>query len=289
MNRDRQTPERAGLSAFAETYSALMCDIWGVVHNGITAHPEAVSALQHFRRAGGHVVLVSNASRPSPYIKIMLDRMGVAPDAYDAIVTSGDATRDLVAQFAGRIVHHVGPRTDDPLFEGIDVTMGGPEEAQAIVITGLNDPEHTPNDYTKDMNAWLARGLPLICANPDKVVEIGDRIEYCSGALADIYGARGGDVRMAGKPFAAIYRAALSQLELAANRKYEKSEILAIGDSVRTDATGAARFGIDFLFVTGSIHAEEINAFDEPDEAAIAALVAPSGANMIAHMPRLVW
>lgn len=289
MNLERQSAQTDGLSVFAQSYPALLCDIWGVLHNGIAAYPAAIDALQRYRAQGGRVVLVSNASRPSPYIKIMLDRMNVPHDAYDGIVTSGDATRDLVAQFTGQIVHHVGPRTDDPLFEGINVTMGSPNEAAAIVVTGLNDPDHTPNDYTADMDAWLSRGLPLICANPDKVVEIGDRIEYCPGALADIYGARGGDVRMAGKPFAAIYRAALAQLEHVAGRVFQKSDILAVGDSVRTDATGAARFGIDFLFVTGSIHAEEINAFDAPDKAAIEALVAPSGARMVAFMPRLVW
>lgn len=289
MNTQKAAPPSPGLSQLSDRYDALMCDIWGVVHNGVAPYPSAVEALQRFRAAGGHVVLVSNASRPSPYIKLMLDRMKVPADAYDGIVTSGDATRELIAEFAGQNVHHVGPVSDNPLFEGLDVQKTDADQAVAVVVTGLNHPDHHPAQYADELEQWKALGLPLICANPDKVVEIGDRIEYCPGALADIYEHEGGEVRMAGKPFPAIYNASAKKLAAAAGRVLEKSRILAVGDSVRTDAAGAAGFGIDFLFITGSIHAEEIDAFGEPDEAVIEELVAPSGARMVAHMPRLRW
>lgn len=289
MNPDRPALRQRGLSQFASRYQALFCDIWGVVHNGVTPHSEAVDALVRFRQAGGHVVLVSNASRPSPYIKLMLDRMGVPAHGYDAIITSGDATRELIAQFSGRKVHHVGPHSDNPLFEGLDVTKTEADEAAAIVVTGLNNADHHPADYADAIEHWMALGLPMICANPDKVVEIGGRIEYCPGALADIYAQMGGEVRMAGKPFPAIYDAAAKRLGEIAGQKIERSALLAIGDSIRTDAAGAAGFGIDFLFVTGSVHAEELDAFGEPDEKTIRDLVAPSGVHMVAHMPRLFW
>src|SRR6185312_3223518 len=147
----------------------------------------------------------------------------------------------------------------------------------------------TPEMYNDRITLWLERRLPLICANPDRVVEHGDRLLYCGGALADLYEARGGMIRMAGKPYRPIYDEALRLAEAAAGRKIERSRVLAIGDSVRTDATGAAGFGVDLLFITGSIHAAEIDAFGKPNAAAIEALVAPSGANMAGFMPRLAW
>jgi HAD superfamily hydrolase (TIGR01459 family) len=139
------------------------------------------------------------------------------------------------------------------------------------------------------MKVWLARNLPMICANPDRVVEHGGRIIYCGGALADLYEAQGGRIRMAGKPYRAIYDEALKLAEAAAGHALERSRILAIGDSVRTDAIGAANAGLDLLFITGSIHAEELDAFGSPDPAAVEALVAPSGAHLVGSMPRLAW
>ncbi len=139
------------------------------------------------------------------------------------------------------------------------------------------------------MDGWLARHLPLIAANPDRVVEHGDRIIYCGGALADLYEARGGRILMAGKPYRPIYERALALAETAAGKPLDKRRVLAIGDSVRTDAIGAANFGIDLMFITGSIHAEELDAFGEPDPDVIRAFVAPSGARLAGFMPRLAW
>lgn len=283
-------PNIAGLSDLAGRYDAVLSDVWGVVHNGVAAFPSAVDALTQFRRAGGKAVFITNAPRPSGPIVDLLDELGVVREAYDAIVSSGDATRTMIAKYAGRAIHHVGPATeDDALYEGLNVRRTGPEEAEVVVVTDLDTDEDTPEMYRERAKLWLARKLPMICANPDRVVEHGDKIIYCGGALGDLYAAMGGMVLMAGKPYQPIYEEAFRLAEVAAGRKLDKSRVLAIGDSVRTDATGAAQFGLDLLFITGSIHAAELDAFGKPDPQAIADLVAPSRAHLAGFLPRLAW
>lgn len=283
-------PSISGLSDLASRYDAVLSDVWGVVHNGVAAFPTAVDALTQFRKAGGKAVFITNAPRPSPPIIEMLDRLGVHREAYDAIVSSGDATRSMIAKYRGRAIHHVGPATeDDSLYEGLDVRRTSAEEAEVVVVTDLDSDDDLPEMYRQRAKLWLERKLPMICANPDRVVEHGDKIIYCGGALGDLYAAMGGMVLMAGKPYQPIYEEAFRLAEEAAGRKLDKSRVLAIGDSVRTDATGAAQFGIDLLFVTGSIHAAELDAFGKPDPQAIADLVAPSRAHLAGFMPRLVW
>jgi HAD superfamily hydrolase (TIGR01459 family) len=278
------------LSAIASNYDAVLSDVWGVLHNGIDVHQSAVDALRRFRQAGGRVVLITNAPRAAAPIVGLLDDMGVPRDAYDALVSSGDVTRAMIAPYRGRVVHHVGPPTiDDSLYEGLGVIRGPAAEAEAVVVTDLDTDDDTPDMYEARIKLWLARRLPLICANPDRVVEHGGRIIYCGGALADLYEAHGGRIRMAGKPYRQIYDEALKAAEAAAGRPLDRGRILAIGDSVRTDAIGAANAGLDLLFVTGSIHAAELDAFGSPDPAAVAELVAPSGARLKAFMPRLAW
>lgn len=280
----------AGFSEIAGNYDAALCDVWGVVHNGVAAYPSAVKALIEYRKAGGRLVFITNAPRPSAPLIAMLDRLGVSRDAYDAIVSSGDATRAMIAPYKGKVVHHVGPPTeDDSLYEGLGVIRGPAEEAEVIVVTDLDTDDDTPDMYNARIDLWLKRGLPMICANPDRVVEHGDRLIYCGGALGDLYEARGGKVRMAGKPYRPIYDEALRLAELAAGRKLDKGRMVAIGDSVRTDAIGASQFGIDLLFVTGSIHAGELDAFGNVDPQAVADLVAPSGASVAGFLPRLAW
>ncbi|HZY68010.1 MAG TPA: TIGR01459 family HAD-type hydrolase, partial [Devosia sp.] len=269
---------------------AVLSDVWGVVHNGIAAHPSAVDALLRYREGGGRVVLITNAPRPSPPIVRMLDDFGVPHAAYDAIVSSGDVTRAMLVPYRGQTLHYVGPpEENNGLFEGLDITLGAPEDSRAVIVTDLDNDDETPDDYKDRVSLWLRRKLPMICANPDRVVEHGDQLVYCGGALADLYEARGGMVRMAGKPYRPIYEAALAEAEKAAGRPLDRRRILAIGDSVRTDAIGAANAGLDLLFITGSIHAGELDAFGSPDPEAIRDLVAPSGARMQAFMPRLAW
>jgi HAD superfamily hydrolase (TIGR01459 family) len=279
-----------GLSALAARYDAVLSDVWGVLHNGLAAHPSACEALVKFREQGKHVVLITNAPRPSVPIIPMLDRLGVPRAAYDAIVSSGDVTRTMLEDFRGKTVHYVGPpEENDALFDGLELTLGPAEEADAVVVTDLDTDDDTPDMYEERIALWRKRNLPLIAANPDRVVEHGNRILYCGGALADLYEAHGGRILMAGKPFRPIYREAQRLAEQAAGRPLERSRVLAIGDSVRTDAIGAANYDLDLLFITGSIHAEELDAFGKPDPAAIRALVAPSGAELAGFMPRLAW
>lgn len=278
-----------GLSTIAGDFEGILSDVWGVVHNGIAPHESAVDALVQYRRGGGRVVLITNAPRPRDPIIAQLDRLGVTREAYDGIVTSGDATRALLEGYRGKTVHRVGPPHDDVLFEGLGITLGGVGEASAIAVTDLDDDDETPADYTERMREWLARGLPLICANPDKVVEEGERIIYCGGALADAYEDIGGRVMMAGKPFNPIYEEAKALLDKAAGRRVARERVLAIGDSVRTDAMGAAQFGIPLLFITGSIHADELDAFNDPPAKRVYDFVSVSRANTIGYMPRLAW
>jgi len=279
-----------GFSEIAPRYGALLCDIWGVVHNGVAAHPAAVDALCRYRAGGGRVVLITNAPRPSPPIIAMLDAMGVSRDAYDRVISSGDVTRSMLEHYRGKTLHYVGPPAEnDSLFEGLDITLGRAEEASAVIVTDLDTDDDTPDMYNDRITLWLERRLPLICANPDRIVEHGDRLLYCGGALADLYEARGGMIRMAGKPYRPIYERALRLAASAAGTDIDASRILCVGDSVRTDATGAAGFGADLLFITGSIHAAELDAFGAADPEAIRELVAPSGATLVGFMPRLAW
>lgn len=287
---------KTGLAELAPRYDALFCDIWGVIHNGVRPYPQAAEALTRFRAEGGKVVLITNASRPADLISDLLHGMDVPRSAYDHIISSGDVTRELVRAYEGRIVHLVGPRSDHPMLAGLNIALGAPDEAAAVVVTGLDDPLQTPADYEARLKDWLNRRLPMICANPDVIVEHGDRIVYCAGALAEIYADRGGKVEMAGKPYPPIYEAAFRWLSEAAEAKGtdgappRRDRILAIGDAVRTDALGASRFGLDFLFITGgALHAEELESADGSDDDRVKAAVAPSRAALAGYMPRLSW
>jgi len=280
-----------GLREIAPHYDAILSDVWGVVHNGVKAHPAAVEALVAYRQQGGHVVLITNAPRPAAPLIEMLDHMGIGRDAYDALVSSGGATRAiLAAEYRDHTLHYVGPKVEnDALFDDLNITLGPAEAASAVIVTDLDDDDETPDMYEDRIKFWLSRKLPMLCANPDRVVEDGDRIIYCGGAIADLYEAQGGTVRMIGKPYRPIYTEALHQAERAAGRPLDRARILAIGDSVRTDAIGAAGAGLDFLFITGSIHAAELDAFGQPDPASVEALLKPTAATVAGFMAKLSW
>jgi len=249
-----------GLSELSGRYDAILCDIWGVLHNGVASFAEASAALAAFRAQGGAVVLISNAPRPSEPVRRQVLRLGVPPEAFDAVVTSGDVTIGLIEQRAGARVLHIGPGRDLSLFDAAAEARERPKlvslsEAEYAVCTGLrNDETETPDDYEAELQAMAARGLMMVCANPDIVIHRGDDLIYCAGALARRYEELGGAVVYAGKPHAPIYDRALMQAERARGGPIEKPRVLAIGDGMKTDIIGAARAGLDALFVTGGIH-----------------------------------
>ena len=215
--------------------------------------------------------------------------MGVPDNAYDTVVTSGDVTRTLIA--AGpRKVYHIGPERDLNLFEGLDRELVDAQEAEVIVCSGLvDDTVETPADYTEAFGRLQARGLDFICANPDLVVERGDSLIYCAGALAAEYARLGGRNRIAGKPYRPIYELAIGEAENLSGGTIDRSQILAIGDGMPTDIKGAADFGIDALYISAGIHAAEYGPADQPDHEALNAFLAARGASPVAYMPRLDW
>jgi HAD superfamily hydrolase (TIGR01459 family) len=277
-------------STLASSYDVVLCDVWGVVHNGVTAFTDACTALTRFRRQGGTVVLITNAPRPAEVVMTILDGLGVPRAAYDALVSSGDVTRSIIAARAGQRVFHVGPKRDVPIFAGLDTPLAPVESADYVVCSGLfDDVTESPQDYQALIAAMRERGLAMVCANPDVVVERGDKLVYCAGAIADLYAAAGGSVLYAGKPYRPIYEQAVEAARSARGRATEHVRLLAIGDSVRTDLGGAAAFGIDCLFVTGGIHAEELGERDRPDAAALGDIFAAAGLVPKAVTQRLVW
>ncbi len=277
-------------STLAPGYDLVLCDVWGVVHNGVAAFADAGVALTRFRDHGGTVILITNAPRPADFVTKLLDRFGVPRAAYDAIVTSGDVTRTLIAARAGQHVFHIGPARDVPIFDGLDAPLTSVEHADYVVCSGLfDDTVETPHDYADLVATLRARGLTMLCANPDVVVERGDQLVYCAGAIADLYAAAGGEVIYAGKPYRPIYQQALDTARTLRGGGSGRERVLAIGDSVRTDLEGAAAFGIDCLFVTGGIHAGELGERHAPDAAALAEIFAAAGRMPKAVTPRLVW
>jgi HAD superfamily hydrolase (TIGR01459 family) len=277
-------------SALAPGYDAVLSDVWGVIHNGVAAFPEACDALIRFRAGGGSVVLITNAPRPGVVVTRLLDRLGVPRGAYDGIVSSGDVTRAIIAGRPGKQLFHIGPPRDLPIFEGLDVRFVGLETADYAVCTGLTDDEtETPETYRALLDALRARDLFMVCANPDVVVERGDKLVYCAGAIADLYGELGGQVLYAGKPHRPIYSQALANVAAVRGAKPELTRVLAIGDSVRTDLKGAAAFGVDCLFVTAGIHAQELGARGDPDPAAMSKIFASANVVPKAVTRRLAW
>jgi HAD superfamily hydrolase (TIGR01459 family) len=248
----------------------VLSDIWGVVHNGLVAFPEACEALHTFRAQGGTVILITNAPRPADSVQRQLHKLGVADDVYDAIVSSGDLTRHFVEERAGQSLFWLGPERDNSIYRGLDPVFAPLQQADYIVCTGpFDDETETAEDYRAMMSEARGRNLPLVCANPDIVVERGDRLIICAGAIAELYREMGGEVIFYGKPHRPIYQRALALAEQHRGEATPLARVLAIGDSVRTDLAGAQAFGIDCLFVMRGIHAGEFEGFDGLDPTAV--------------------
>ncbi|MPZ59127.1 MAG: TIGR01459 family HAD-type hydrolase [Rhizobiales bacterium] len=277
-------------AVLAPSYDVALCDVWGVVHNSIVSFPEACDALRRFRVVGGTVIMITNAPRPGDEVIRFISRLGVPADAYDGIVSSGDVTRAYVSSHLDQTVFRMGPERDTPIYEGLDVRFAPVETADYVVCSGLFDDEtETAEDYRALLGQMRARKLFMVCANPDVVVERGEKLVYCAGAIADLYQHLGGEVLYAGKPHRPLYDQALAQAETLRGRATPLERVLAIGDSVRTDLAGAVGLGVDCLFITSGIHAEEFGGREDPDLAVARRAFAAAGVMPTAIMHRLRW
>jgi HAD superfamily hydrolase (TIGR01459 family) len=276
-----------GLSEIAALYDVILSDVWGVIHNGRESFPEATGALARFQTERGPVVLISNAPRPHPPIVEQLAGLGVPRAAWSRLVTSGDATRALLAPRAPGPVWALGPERDAILYEGLGLALAEPSDAAFICVTGpYDDDTETAEDYRARLTAARDRGLVLICANPDLVVQKGDRLIPCAGALAQLYAGLGGQVEMAGKPHAPIYDLSLAAAAEVRGDAVDRARVLCVGDGLATDVTGANAQGLDVLLITTGIHGAE---FEGASAEAIGGRLAERGLSANWTMPDLVW
>nr|WP_082064557.1 TIGR01459 family HAD-type hydrolase [Acetobacter orleanensis] len=287
MQAEMQT--LTGLSAVADQYDGYVIDLWGTVHDGVQPYLGAVACLEALRAAGKRVVMLSNAPRPAEVVCRQLENFGISRDLHDGVMTSGEEVRRLLrtrddAWFArlGERVLHVGGTHDLGLYDGLDLErVASPADAQFILNTGPDAERGTDSvePYLPELRAGLERGLPMLCANPDRVVVKGGRRMICAGALASFYEQQGGDVRWVGKPYKDVYTPVFSMLSVPQDR------ILAIGDALETDMSGAEAVGIAGAWILGGIHQEMIG-----DNAELAAQEARAmGLRPVATLPRLVW
>ncbi|MDR6633482.1 HAD superfamily hydrolase (TIGR01459 family) [Phyllobacterium sp. 1468] len=275
------------LDELMDRYDVLLCDVWGVLHNGVDSFASASAALSRARKAGLTVVLITNAPRRFDSVAQQIHALGVPESSYDRIVTSGDVTRELIRN-APRRVFHLGPERDETLYEGLDVELVEEREAEVVVCTGFFDDEtEAPEDYAEMLIRFRSRDLPFICANPDIVVERGDRLIWCAGALARDYGQLGGRTLIAGKPHRPIYEAAVGAAAEVRGEPVDTARVLAIGDGMLTDIKGADLFGIDALYISGGIHAGDYVMGGVQDLEKLIAFLAKHGSNPVATMTML--
>lgn len=275
-----------GLGDVIGGYDVVLSDVWGVVHNGVEAFQHSCAALAEARRAGATVVLITNSPRPSPGVIEQLGALGVADETYDRVVTSGDVTRDLLAD-APKKIFLIGPERDLNFFDGLDVEMVAAADADCVVCTGFFDDEkEVPEDYRDMLTDFAGRDLPFICANPDLVVERGEKIIPCAGAVAAFYEQLGGKTRIAGKPHRPIYEAALAAAR-DVRGEFARDRVLAIGDGMPTDVRGALSQGLDLLYISSGIHVREYTVNGETDEAILNEWLRQENAAPKFWMPRL--
>ena len=278
----------SGLSEIAPGHDALICDVWGVVHDGKRHHPAAAEALSRFKEKHGPVVLLTNAPRVPAEVAAQCASYGLPPDCYDAIVSSGGAAREeLVRRSASRSLplYYIGPDRDLPMIAGLDIRRTGIAEAEVVLAIGLRDDmNETPADYDGELKALAVRGLTMLCANPDLVVHRGTRLLYCAGSLAQAYEALGGKVIYYGKPHLPVYESALAAL--AAILGHAPARPLAVGDGLLTDIKGANAAGLEALFIADGVHGEEIEPYSGDH---LAALFSRFGATAGSATRKLTW
>src|SRR3984957_12137563 len=278
----------SGLSDIASSHDALICDVWGVVHDGQRHHPAAAQALYRFKEQYGPVVLLTNAPRVPAEVAAQCTGYGLPPDCYDAIVSSGGAAREERARRpkGGTLpLYYIGPDRDLPMIAGLDIARAPIEGAQVALAIGLRDDmNETPDMYAGELQAMRGKGLTMLCANPDLVVHRGERLLYCAGSLAKAYEAMGGRVIYYGKPHLPVYESALATL--GATLGHRPRRPLAVGDGLLTDIKGANAAGVEALFIADGVHGEEV----EPYSAGhIAALFARFGATAGSATRKLAW
>jgi HAD superfamily hydrolase (TIGR01459 family) len=272
-------------------YDVLFCDVWGVVHDGLTAYPSACEALTRFRAAGGTVVLVSNAPVPKARVAAMLEARAVPASAWDDIVSSGDIALAHIAEVGYGALHCIGPRDrDSALFARLTARQVELPQADAILCSGLTDDiTETAESYRPLLEAARARSLPFVCANPDLVVDVGGMLYLCAGAIADVYAHMGGAVYWAGKPHPNAYGTALAVANRLRGAEVSASRILAIGDAIRTDLTAAKGSGVDALFIAGGIHRHDAMVGATVDASKLAALFAATPMPAVGAIGHLGW
>lgn len=280
----------SGLSELAARYDVLLCDVWGVIHNGRESFPVPCAALTRFAAEVGPVVLITNSPRPSPQVIEQLAHLKVPDGAWTSIVTSGDATRVLLGERAPGPAWAIGPERDGALYEGLGLEFAGQDTARFISVTGpYDDDVETPEDYRARFQDAVDRDLELICANPDLVVHRGEKLIYCGGALAKLYEEMGGKVTMAGKPHPAIYATALARASEHLGRPVDPARVLCIGDGLPTDVRGANAQGLDVLFIAAGIHGADLLAGDGVNLPAVERLLDSQGLSATWVMGDLDW
>jgi HAD superfamily hydrolase (TIGR01459 family) len=286
MSNTTVPPILTGFAEIAGEYDAAICDVWGVLHNGVQAYLPAADAMRRFRAERGPVILLSNAPRLADGVEALFDRVGLPRDFYDGIVTSGIAARaDLLCRTEGTRplpLFYLGPPRDNPLYEGLNLKLVPPDVAELVLCTGFYDDEtETPDDYRTMLEGFRARGLLFLCANPDVVVQRGNKLIYCAGAIAQAYEAMGGEVLYYGKPYPPVFEKAVAEARILAPAKRP----LVIGDGIGTDILGAQRAGLDALFIGSGIHSTELRA----NPASLGDLFRKNGVTARGAMPALVW
>jgi HAD superfamily hydrolase (TIGR01459 family) len=280
----------SGLSDVAGDYDAILCDVWGVIHNGREAFADACVALRKFRETHGPVVLITNAPVPKERVTRLFPPLGVPMDCFDDCVASGDATRNELKRMAPGPVYPIGIAGDDSLYAGLGLELtDDPARAKVVCCTSLRDfPDGTPEPYREEMKRLVAHGLPMICANPDVQFRRGDRLIWSAGALAKIYEQEGGQVIYPGKPDAPIYVLAFERASEISGRTVTPGRTLAIGDGPSTDVLGANRQGMDALFIGSGIHGHAMQS-GEAFEGWARGLLAGEGVSARYAMPELRW
>ncbi|MEL6361157.1 MAG: TIGR01459 family HAD-type hydrolase [Pseudomonadota bacterium] len=280
------------LSDVTGAYGGVLCDAWGVIHDGRAVFPGVEEALTQFRRTHGPVIVLTNAPKPAALIPGQLDRLGLSRQAYDGVVTSGDVTRHEITERPGKKACFIGWGSDDALFRDLPIEFGDVENADYILCTGLRDDgPHDPEGYLPLLEQAASRGLEFVCANPDIVVRWKGELMWCAGAIAREYEKLGGKVIYAGKPYGPVYDLAKAAIAKAKGEPVSPAQLLAIGDGAGTDILGATQAGIDAIYVTGAggVHVPADEANNQTEGQRIAEVLRDHGARAIGYTEGLNW